>query len=71
MPKLKTKKTLTKRIKVTKNGKIMKKQTRTGHLKSKWSASKKSRKNNMELQLNRGHIKVIKKLLARGGGKVK
>ncbi|RJR27378.1 hypothetical protein C4561_02395 [candidate division WWE3 bacterium] len=71
MPKLKTKKTLTKRIRVSKNGKIIKKQTRIGHLKSKWTANKKHRKMSRETQENRGHITVIKKLLAKKGNKVR
>lgn len=71
MPKLKTKKTLIKRIKVTKNGKIVKKQSNTGHLKRKWSASRKSRKGANLIQENKGHIKVIKQLLGKLGKGVK
>jgi ribosomal protein L35 len=71
MPKLKTKKTLAKRIKITSKGKILKKQTRTGHLKSKWDASKKGRKSKRLVQHNKGHIKVIKKLMAKAGRKIK
>lgn len=63
MSKLKTKKTLRKRVKITKTGKIVKKQVRTGHLKRKWSASKKSRKTRLENQENSGHRKIIKNLL--------
>ena len=69
--KLKTKKTLTKRIRVTKGGKIVKKQSNTGHLKRKWSASRKSRKSGKLVQENKGHIKVIKKLLGKLGRNIK
>jgi ribosomal protein L35 len=71
MPKLKTKKTLVKRIKITKNGKIMKKQSNTGHLKRKWTASRKSRKGATLSQDNKGHIKVIKTLLGKLGRGIK
>ncbi len=63
MPKIKSKKTLLKRIKVTKTGKLMKKSVSIGHLKRKWDASKKHRKAKLSEQPNRGHIKVFKKLL--------
>jgi ribosomal protein L35 len=63
MPKLKTRKTLLKRIKVSKNGKLMKKQSRTGHLKVKWSTSRKFRKRLRLAQKNTGHIKTLKRLL--------
>lgn len=63
--KLKTKKTLSKRVKITKNGKVLKKQCNTGHLKRKWSASKKSRKNSLVVQSNKGHIKMFKTLLTK------
>lgn len=71
MPKLKTKKTLKKRIKVTKGGKILKKKTYVGHLKRKWSASQKSRKKRRVTQHNKGHIKKFKKLLAKAGRNIK
>ena len=71
MKKLKTKKTLSKRVKVTKKGKIIKGQIDTGHLKSKWGASKKHRKNKRLTQKNKGHIKVFKKLLGTQGKRVK
>lgn len=63
--KIKTNKTLSKRVKITKNGKILKKQSNTGHLKRKWSASRKSRKNKRLVQENKGHIIMIKKLLSK------
>ena len=65
MPKIKPKKTLLKRIKVTKKGKLIKKQSRIGHLKRKWSTNKKFRKKRRESQDNIGHKKVIKKLLGK------
>ncbi len=71
MPKLKTKKTLTKRVKITKGGKIIKKQSRTGHLKSKWSSSKNSRKSRSSVQENRGHILIIKRMLGKLGKNIK
>jgi ribosomal protein L35 len=63
--KLKTKQTLKKRIKITKNGKLIRGQIRTGHLKVKWSANKKHRKNKPETQDNKGHIKKFKKMLGK------
>lgn len=56
-------KTLQKRIKITKNGKIMTKAIRTGHLKSKWSANKKFRKQGLSEFTTKGYKKVFKKLL--------
>ena len=61
--KLKTKKTLAQRVKITKTGKILKKQVRTGHLKRKWSTNKKHRKNKTKSQKNSGHIKLFKRML--------
>jgi large subunit ribosomal protein L35 len=71
MPKLKTKKTLAKRVKITKNGKILRGQVRTGHLKRKWSASKKSRKTNRETQNNTGHKRLFRRLLGKAGKAIK
>ena len=62
--KTKTKKTLLKRIKITKTGKLMKKSVGMGHLKEKKSNSMKLRKKKMTPQENKGHIKMFKKLLA-------
>jgi ribosomal protein L35 len=67
MPKMKTKRTLLKRIKITKKGKLMKKQTRIGHLKEKLDASTRSRKKQMLPQLNIGHIRKLKALLGKYG----
>lgn len=63
MPKMKTKKTAAARIKITKKGKIMRKAIRTGHLKRKWSASKRHRKTGLSEQSDSGQIKRFKKLL--------
>lgn len=71
MPKLKTKKTLLKRIRVSSGGKLMKKPTQIGHLKVKWDASKRSSKKRRRSQSNRGHRRVLKRLLAKAGRKVK
>lgn len=65
MPKIKTKKTLQKRIRVTKSGKILKKQVRTGHLKVKWGSNKKHRKAKMKVQPNKGHIKKLKVMVGK------
>jgi ribosomal protein L35 len=63
MGKLKTKKTLIKRVKISKNGKIVKKATASSHNKRKWSASKRFRKLRESLIDTRGIVKKIKKLL--------
>ena len=63
MGKLKTKKTLIKRVKISKNGKIVKKATSSSHNKRKWSASKRFRKLRESLIDTRGIVKKIKKLL--------
>lgn len=68
---MKTRKTLKKRVKITKSGKIMKKQNDTGHLKRKWGASKKNRKTGREAITSKGYRKKIKKMLAKSGGKIK
>lgn len=71
MPKLKTKKTLMKRIRITRQGKIVKKKTQTGHLKVKWDASRHSRNGKRSLQMNHGHRRMFKKLLVKAGRKIK
>lgn len=63
MPKMKTKKTAAKRIKVTKSGKLLKKAIRAGHLKVKWSANKKYRKRGYHEQENKGHLDLFKRLI--------
>jgi ribosomal protein L35 len=71
MPKLKTKKTLLKRVRITSRGKIVKKHTQIGHLKSKWDSSKHSRNSRRGIQLNKGHRKLFKKLLAKAGNRIR
>lgn len=71
MPKLKTKKTAIKRVKITKTGKILRKQVRTGHLKRKWSTNKRHRKTSRSDVSNRGHKKIFKKLLKGHGKRIK
>lgn len=71
MPKLKTKKTLIKRIKISKSGKIVKSSTSVGHLKVKWDSSRKSRKSGLAIQTNKGHRKMFKRLLAKAGRKIR
>jgi ribosomal protein L35 len=66
----KTKKTLMKRVKITKNGKIMHKQTRLGHLKRKMDASRKGRKNTMILQTHSANVKRFKNLLSKAGRRI-
>lgn len=66
----KTKKTLMKRVKITKNGKIMHKQTRLGHLKRKMDASRKERKNTMILQTHSANVKRFKNLLSKAGRRI-
>lgn len=66
----KTKKTLMKRVKITKNGKIMHKQTRLGHLKRKMDASRKGRKNDMILQTHSANVKRFKNLLSKAGRRI-
>ena len=66
--KLKTKKTLFKRVKISKGGKIVKKQVGMGHLKQKKSGPNKTRKSKRLLQENAGHKKIFRKMLG-GHGK--
>ena len=63
MSKLKTKKTLSKRIKVSKTGKLIRKQINTGHLKAKWGSKKKFRKAKRQEQSNKGHVVKFKRML--------
>ncbi len=67
----KTKKTLKKRIKITKSGKILKLQNDAGHLKVKWNATKKQRKKGYEVLTTKGYRKRIKKMLGKAGRKIK
>ncbi len=68
---MKTKKTLMKRIKITKTGKVLKKQNRTGHLKIKMDASRRTRKSSLIEQADTGHTKKFKKLLGKHGRYIK
>ncbi len=70
MPKMKTRKTLKKRIKITKTGKILTKQSRTGHLKTKMTASRKTRKKQRIIQEDKGYRVMFKKMLGRAGAKL-
>lgn len=63
MPKLKTKKTLKKRVKLTKTGKLFKKHVRSSHLKVKWSTKRRLRKSKKNEIANKGHQKIVKRLL--------
>ncbi len=65
--KIKTKKTLLRRVKVTKNGKLMKKSIGMGHLKEKKSGPNKTRNSIMTEQKNKGHKKMFKKMLNKHG----
>ncbi len=71
MPKMKTKKTALKRIKITKTGKLVRKHVRTSHLKSKWSASRRMRKTNDNTVANIGHKNIFRKLLNKHAKEVK
>ncbi len=62
MGKLKTKKTLIKRIKITGNGKIMRKKVSTGHLKVKWSTSLRHRKGRSQV-VSSTHTKTLRAML--------
>lgn len=63
MPKMKTKKTAIKRVKITKSGKIMKGKVRNSHLKSKWTTNRKLRKGGRTEVENNGHKKIFQQLL--------
>ncbi len=71
MPKLKTKKTLKKRVKVTGSGKIMVKHGRSGHLKRKYSADRKNRKKGYKKLEANAFKKKIKQLLGKKGSNIK
>lgn len=65
--KIKTKKTLLRRVKITKTGKLVKKSIGMGHLKEKKSSSNKTRKSRRVVQENKGHQKMFKKMLNKHG----
>ena len=60
--KLKTKKILAKRVKITSTGKVKRRHVRTSHLKEKQSAATKRRKSRDEI-VSPSDMKRIKKLL--------
>jgi ribosomal protein L35 len=63
MKKGKTLKTLVKRIKISKKGKVITKNVRTGHLKAKWSTKRKFRKRGYTEQETPGYKKQFKMLI--------
>jgi len=68
MPKLKTKKIITKRFKITKNGKVLRGQGFKRHLNAKKSAKRKRRLSKM-VKTSPFHAKKIKKALGVRKGK--
>jgi len=62
MPKLKTRKSITKRFKITKNGKILRRPTGLDHNRAKKSG-KKVRQSRKMIKLSKIEAKKIKKLL--------
>lgn len=71
MPKMKTNKTFIKRLKVSKSGKPLKKKIGISHLNRKWTASRRTRKRGTEEIVEKGYIKMIKKLAPSLSGKIK
>lgn len=67
---MKTKKTLLKRVKITKTGKILKKQNNNGHLNRKSSVNKSHRKDRLEKVERKGYKKQVKTLLGKHGRKI-
>ena len=65
--KIKTRKTLLRRVKITKTGKIMKGIIGMGHLKEKKSSANKTKNTIMAEQTNAGHKKMFKKMLNKHG----
>lgn len=70
MPKIKTKKTLKKRVKITGSGKIMVGHGSDGHLKRKYSANQKNRKKGYKEFEAKGFKSKIKKLLGKKGSDI-
>ena len=68
--KIKTKKTLLRRVKITKTGKIMKKSVGMVHLKEKKSSPNKTRNSGISEQKNKGHKKMFKKMLNKHGKEI-
>lgn len=62
MPKLKTRKAITKRFKITRNGKVLRKATGLDHTRSKKSG-KKIRQSRRWVALSKAEIKRIRKVI--------
>ena len=60
--KLKTHKALSKRVKITKTGKVIKRYTGQDHFNSR-SSGKMTRKKRRDVQLSSAHLKAVKELL--------
>ena len=71
MPKLKTKKTLKKRIKISGSGKVMVGPVRNGHLKRKFTANRKGRKKGYRELENTSFKLRFRKLLGKAGTNIK
>jgi len=65
MPKMKTKKTLLKRVKITKGGKMLKRHIKNSHLKVKLGSNAKYRKNRNSIIESAGYRKMFRKLLGK------
>lgn len=65
MPKIKTKKTLLKRIKLTKGGKMLRKHIKNSHLKVKLGSNAKHRKDRYSKIESAGYRKMFRKLLGK------
>lgn len=63
MAKLKTRKTAAKRFKVTKSGKILRRQAMTSHLRSKESAKTKRRKDRLT-KVSKSNKKRVERMIA-------
>ncbi len=70
MPKIKTKKTLKKRVKITGGGKVMVNHGSDGHLKRKYSADQKNRKKGYRKFKSNAFKKKFKKLLGKKGSNI-
>ncbi len=64
MPKQKTRKSITKRFRVTKKGKVLRRQGFARHLNTKKS-KKKKRRLKKTIEVDKSHSKKIKKLLGK------
>ena len=71
MPKLKTKKTLKKRIKISGTGKVIIGHGNSGHLKRKYTANRKGRKKGYKEFENTSFKSRFKKLLGKGGKNIR